>query len=435
MKILHISTSDRGGAGIAAVRLHEALLSDGVDSKLLTLIKHETDIKEHYVYHATDVTCFPLLARLRLFIDRGLKRLKIKSDFYMTYRKASLEGRSKGYDAFSFAISEDHLEKHPLVAEADIVHLHWVCDGFLDFSRFFAKVSQKLVWTLHDMNPFTGGCHHADECEGYINDCNDCPQLKGTADETLAKKMLSTKMEALGKRDDALCIVTPSRWLMKCSENSALFRNYSHYQICNVVDDSSYYVTDQDASREQLSLPKDKNIILCVAHNVDNSRKGYDILLSALEYMQTEDLLLCTMGSIAKEWLGNPSIHQLGYITESTKMRAVYNAADVFVLPSMAENFPNTIVESQLCGTPVVAFGVGGMPEQITEHNGLIVEEMNAKCLAETLDRFFESAGSFDSWEIARGAESKYASKKTVDAYEALYQSTMRSSHVGKPIA
>lgn len=428
MKILHISTSDRGGAGIAAVRLHEALLGSGVESKLLTLIKHETDIKEHYVYHCTDVARFPSLARLGVLINRVLKRLKIKSEFYTTFRKKNLEGRPKGYDAFSFAISEHRLERHPLIAEADIVHLHWVCDGLIDFSRFFAQVSKKIIWTLHDMNPFTGGCHHADACERYMTDCGGCPQLKNTPDDTLAKKMLSIKAQTLEKRKDALTIVTPSKWLMHCSERSALFRAYSHYQICNVVEDDAYYVTDKDASREELSLPTNKKIILCVAHNVDNPRKGYGILLAAMQHMHTADILLCTVGSIAKEWQGKPSIVQLGYIKESSKMREVYNAADTFVLPSMAENFPNTIVESQLCGTPVVAFGVGGITEQINEHNGLIVEELNAKCLAATLDRFFEHADSYDRQEIAKSARSEYASKETVDAHEALYQTTMGCS-------
>lgn len=427
MKVLHISTSDRGGAGIAAVRLHEGLLRNGCDSKLLTLIKHETNIQEHYVYKPEDVARFPLLTKLILLVKRVLTRFKIKSDYYRTYRRRMLRGRAQGYDAFSFAISEHRLEKHPLIAEADIIHLHYVCGGFLEFPRFFAKVSQKVVWTLHDMNPFTGGCHHADECVGYMTDCSNCPQLEGTPDDTLANEMLSIKMEVLAKRDDALTIVTPSEWLMKCSEQSALFSRYKHCQIYNVVEDHAFYPVDQSVSREQLSLPKDKKIILCVAHDVDNPRKGCDVLLAALEYIQTGDVLLCTVGSIAKEWLGNPSIHQLGYIMESAQMRNIYNAADVFVLPSMAENFPNTIVESQLCGTPVVAFGVGGITEQINDGNGLVIAQRDAECLAETLDSFFENIAVYQRPEIAKNAAEKYASATTLDAHKTLYGSIMRS--------
>jgi len=420
---LHVSASDRGGAGIAAVRLHGALLERGVSSKLLTLAKHETDIQEHYVYHCTDVSCFPALARLKVFINRVLTRLKIKSDFYRSYRNRRLAGRVEGYDAFSFAISEHRLEKHPLVREADIIHLHWPCDGFLDFDRFFSKVTNKIVWTLHDMNPFTGGCHHADDCLGYTQDCGNCPQLEGTPDNTLAKEMLARKIDALSRFSGNAVITAPSKWLVNCSKASRIFGHLPHHHIYNICDDDSFYLSDWTSSRQDLALPLDKKIILCVAHNVDNPRKGYDLLFDALDHIATRDVLLCTIGSVARSWEGNPCIVQLGYVTEAAKMREIYNAADLFVLPSMAENFPNTIVESLLCGTPVVAFDVGGISEQISESNGLLVKHQTAESLAETMDNFFDHQENYGRKAISQEAKIKYASEQKLEQYEALYRS------------
>jgi len=185
--------SDSGGAGIAAVRLHEALLGIGVESKLLTLQKNSEGIPEHYLFRKVDAARFRSVSIVMSYVDRILKRFKLKSDYYRKYWSNSMDSRPKGHRLFNFTISEYRLERHPLVREADIIHLHWVSGGFLDFERFFTKVSKKVVCTLHDMNPFTGGCHYANDCIGYLTDCDACPQLEGTADRSIAKKMLSVK--------------------------------------------------------------------------------------------------------------------------------------------------------------------------------------------------------------------------------------------------
>lgn len=413
---------DSGGAGIAAVRLHEALLESGADSKLLTLQKTRDDIREHYVFHKKDASMFPLLTLAMMFVDRVLKRFKLKSDYYRSRRKRYTDGSAQDSGMFNFSISEYRLENHPLVREADIVHLHWVCGGFLDFQRFFKGMTKHVVWTLHDMNPFTGGCHYAYECLGYLKDCHACPQLEGAKSNSAAQRMLAEKIKVLHGQDRSLSIVTPSRWLMDCSEKSKLFGDYPHRHIYNIVNEKSFYLDDKARSRERLSLPAEKKIILCIG-SLDYARKGNNIIAEALPLLNHQDVILCCVGNVSETHKNNPSIVQLGYVKDSNKMRDIYNAADIFVLPTMADNFPNTIVESLLSGTPVASFYVGGVPEQINESNGILIEKRDPQSVATSLDQFFDNQGAYQSELISEQASEIYANAGTVAKHMDLYDS------------
>jgi glycosyltransferase involved in cell wall biosynthesis len=420
MKILQVSMGDSGGAGIAAVRLHEALLDSGADSRLLTLQKTRDGIREHYVFHKKDASMFPLFTLAMMFVDRVLKRFKLKSDYYRSRRKRYTDGSAQDFGMFNFSISEYRLENHPLVREADIVHLHWVCGGFLDFQKFFKGMTKHAVWTLHDMNPFTGGCHYAYECLGYLKDCHACPQLEGARSNSAAERMLAEKIKVLQGQNRSLSIVTPSKWLMECSKKSKLFSSYEHRHIYNIVNEKSFYLTDKASSREKLSLPADKKIILCVG-SLEYPRKGNDILVESLHLLNREDVILCCVGNVSEAHKDNPSIVQLGYIKDSNKMRGVYNAADIFVLPTMADNFPNTIVESLLSGTPVASFYVGGVPEQINDSNGILIENRNPNSVATSLDQFFDNQGAYQSDLISEQASEIYANAGTVAKHMDLY--------------
>jgi len=422
MKILQVSMSDSGGAGIAAVRLHLALLDKGVDCKLLTLKKTRDDIPEHYVFDKKDTSSCPLLTQAMTFVDRVLKRFKLRSDYYRSRRKKYAYGSAQGTDMFNFNFSEYQIEKHSLAREADIIHLHWVCGGFLDFQGFFNRVSNHVVWTLHDMNPFTGGCHYSYDCLGYEKDCRACPQLEGAKSNSAAQRMLAEKIKVLHGQDRSLSIVTPSRWLMDCSEKSKLFGDYPHRHIYNIVNEKSFYLDDKARSRERLSLPAEKKIILCIG-SLDYARKGNNIIAEALPLLNHQDVILCCVGRVSETHKDNPSIVQLGYVKDSNKMRDIYNAADIFVLPTMADNFPNTIVESLLSGTPVASFYVGGVPEQINESNGILIEKRDPQSVATSLDQFFDNQGAYQSELISEQASEIYANAGTVAKHMDLYDS------------
>lgn len=422
MKVLHISTSDKGGAGICAVRIHVALLQSGVDSKLLTLYKYTQDIPQHYQLKKSDYALLPFLQDGIDFVQRKLQAIKVTTPYYTKISSKYLTGRPQGFEFFSFPVSEYQLEKHPLVKEADIIHLHWVSEGYLNFKTFFEKLNKKVVWTFHDMGPFTGGCHHSDGCMRFKSDCAACPQMLGTINPEIASHFLAQKVSALAHFEGKdLTVITPSKWLGALSQESILFKRFAHHNVYSVTDASFSFQNRKEELRKKWNLPLDKKIVLYVSHQINNERKGIKYLLEAQKIWNTKDILLCSLGSIDDRLKQNENMLQLGYITENTAMAELYNAADVFVLPSLAENFPNTILESILCGTPVIAFGVGGIPEQINEENGFVVEPRSAEKLAMAMDTFFENKGAYSAAVISQQAKAKYSTAKIVEEHLKIY--------------
>ncbi len=424
MRVLQISTSDRGGAGIAAVRLHLALLKEGVDSQLLTMYKLGEDIKEHYVFSPEDCKRFKLLYQCIYFFRAILIRFNLYHLIHQKLEKKYLKNQAKGFEKFSFTSSLNKLENHPLVRSADIINLHWVSDGFLDFNSFFSNCDKNIVWTLHDMNAFTGGCHHSDNCNGFIIDCAKCPQLKNTLDDDIAKKTLEMKSTAIAKiRNNQLKIITPSHWLSEKSKSSKLFSKFNHTVIPNGIDPAIFFPQNKKESRKLFLFPDDKKIILFVSHNINNPRKGINILIEAFNQLQiiNPNLLLCSVGSISNELSSINNLIQLGYIKSDEQMARLYAAADVFVLPSLAENFPNTICESLFCGTPVVAFNVGGVSEQVNNSNGFIVDKINATDLKDAIEKCLASYSSFNQKTISADAVLQFSGTSVAKKYREVY--------------
>src|SRR6185436_5009212 len=257
MKVVHISTSDSGGAGIAAVRLHNALLSAGMESFLLTKLNFVSNIRNHFVLN-------PETLFSRILVRSGLKKNK-----YRTLAIKHLANRPSGYEKFSFPFSEIDLTQHPAVQNADIINLHWVSDRFLDFESFFREIKKPVIWTLHDMNPFTGGCHHSDDSTGFKEDCHNCPQLKGTIDKNFAEKVLALKKESLKSISmNYFKIAAPSQWLANLSKQSSLFKKYQHKVIPNIIDFNESSVPDKVTGRKKLNLPLEKKIILFISNEI-----------------------------------------------------------------------------------------------------------------------------------------------------------------------
>lgn len=410
MNVLHITTSTSGGAGVACIRLHQGLLKTFVSSSVLCL----KDYKK----------VGSAVPHIHEFSDNFVKTIIRKSKFWIYEQKlkASLRNQSPGFESFSLVDTLFDITEHPQYKKADIIHLHWV-SGFMDFPSFFQKNTKPVAWTLHDMFPFTGGCHHADDCDRFMTDCNSCPQLRGCRDEQLALKQLSAKKKAIS---DAypLTVVTPSRWLKDLSVKSSLFKKFSHYHLPNGIDENIFSPGDKQEARIKLNLPLDKKIILFVAHSVANYRKGSHLLLEAATRLKTENAGLVAVGKTKGLHDSLPFI-SLGEINSQELMALAYRAADLFVLPSLAENLPNTIAESLLCGTPAIGFPVGGIPEMIKEKTGILCREINATNLAATIDHFFEESDKFDAKEIRKVAVENYSLGKQAEAYNILYNSIL----------
>lgn len=414
MNVLHITMSTTGGAGISCVRLHQGLLNNKVSSQVMYL-QDKANIS------AIVPNLFPFK---KIFFNSLL--IKYKFWVYNKCLKKKLKNQNPGFEIFSSINSCFDITNHPLYQKANIIHLHWVC-GFINFSSFFKKINKPVVWTLHDMFPFTGGCHHADGCEGFVYNCNNCPQLIGCYNQEFATKQLSRKKIAL-KDSPSLTIVGPSKWITKLSSKSALFKNYPHYTISNGINENLFKIIQRMEARKKMNLPNDKKIILFVAQSVNNPRKGIDLLLSSLHHLKIQDVLLVSIGKISESIFSKFPLINMGVINDPAKITLMYQAADVFVLPSIAENQPNTIIESLLCGTPVIAFAVGGISEMIDNGiNGFLCEKINEQELARIIDLFFNTIKQFNRIDIRNKAIEKYSLTTQAAVYLSLYTSIIKN--------
>jgi glycosyltransferase involved in cell wall biosynthesis len=271
--------------------------------------------------------------------------------------------------------------------QPDIINLHWVCGGYMQVESV-PKFNKPLVWTLHDMWPFTGGCHYSEECDRYTKSCGSCRQLHSSKDSDLSRWVWQRKAKAWKNID--LTLVSPSAWLAKCASSSSLFKDYRVEVIPNGIEIQKYKPINSQWAREILNLPKDKQIVLFgIAGGTSNRTKGFNLLVSALQSLSKsgwkDRIELLVFGSSQPEKavaLGFKP-HYLGNLADDISLATVYAAADVFVAPSVYDNLPNTVMEAGAYGIPSVAFNIGGLPDLI-EHcsNGYLAKPYETEDLA-----------------------------------------------------
>lgn len=409
MKILHISTSDTGGAANACVRLHQGLLNAGFDSKVLVFLKRRNidGVFQFYEHKSSNLA----VDKYRFF----------KFGFYEGINRLHILGRSKNYEIFTSPKSLIDIINHPLILDADIIHLHWVA-YFLDYPSFFKKIkNKKLVWTLHDMNPFTGGCHYARDCSKYASNCSKCPQLLGSFSQNYAQHNLLIKKKSL-KEIKNINIITPSNWLLQKSKSSYLFSKYNHYHIFNGIDTGQFKIMDLNKSKNKLGIPTDKINLLFVSDLIENKEKGFELLNKSINEIDNDNFILTLVGK-TKLTFSNKKIKYLGYIKGIEKMNMVYSAADAFVIPSLEDNLPNTVIESLLCGTPVIGFPTGGIPEMIMhKENGLITKDKSSESLSSAIIDFLSKKNYFDREQIRTNSIENFGLKNQVKKYIELYE-------------
>lgn len=365
MNVLLLSTSLEGGAGGAALRLHQGLLRGGANSQILVDKKSDDD-------H----TVIPL-AETRFARGIGKMGPKLNALPLLLYPNRT----SLFYTQWSPGLVPSKVKQ----LQPDVINLHWVLNGYVQIDSL-RKLNRPLVWTLHDMWPFTGGCVHSLECDRYKDSCGMCPQLQSDQDKDLSRWVWSRKSKAWKGID--LAAVTPSSWLAECARSSSLFRGRRVQVIPNGLDTNLFKPIDKRLARQTLNLPTDKKIILFGAWML-SYWKGFHLLQAALQRLagseSGRDLEVALFGfSRPKEPvdLGIKS-HYLGRFHDALSLAVVYSAADLMIVPSVVENFPSTACESFACGTPVVGFNATGLKE-IVDHrlNGYLAEPFEAEDLA-----------------------------------------------------
>lgn len=368
MRPLLINSEDlRGGAARAAYRLHLALRGIDVDARMLVQVKHGDALSVLGPENAWQLLTAPLRPAVDLFP-------------LLAYRR-------RGRETFYPGWLPDRMVRRASALAPDLVHLHWITGAAVNV-RSLRKFARPLVWTLHDMWAFTGGCHYDDGCGRYASGCGNCPVLASTHKYDLSRLGWRRKRKAY--RGLPLHVVTPSRWLGELARNSPLLDGFPVTVIPNAIDTEIFRPLPKAMARELLGLPKDRHIVLFAAlRATSETRKGYRFLEEALRILAIQPLAARTtavvLGASAPTERPDFGIDSrfLGTLTDDLSLALAYSAADVFVAPSVQENLSNTVMEALACGTPAVAFRVGGMPDMI-EHqkNGYLAQPFDVADLA-----------------------------------------------------
>ncbi len=420
MRVLIVNTSERsGGAAIAASRLMRALNNYGVKAKMLVRDK-ETD--------TLTVVGLPQSSRLRWHF--------LWERFVVFCR---LHFQRRHLFEVDIANTGSDITKLREFQEADIIHLHWINQGMLSLNgiRKILRSGKPVVWTMHDIWPATAICHVTLGCRNFTTRCQNCRLLPGNGSASdLSSTIWQKKWKML--EEENIYYVACSRWLESEAKKSALLKGQKITSVPNPIDTHIYKKGDKLAARQRLGLPPDSRLILFASQRVTTENKGMTYLIEACR--QLADLTKCQtpcevmiLGGHAEEVVEQLPMkaYPLGYVNDEQRIVDVYHAADVFVLPSLSENLPNTIMEAMACGVPCVGFKVGGIPEEIDhKRNGYVAEYRSAEDLARGV-RWILTEADYES--LSRNAVHKvvqnYSQQSVALRYAEVYQQALAFKH------
>ena len=421
MRVLIVNTSERtGGAAIAANRLMEALNNHGVKARMLVRDK-ESDCLTVIGLSGKwwQQWCF-LWERVVIYLHLHFSRRHL----------FELDIANAGTD----------ITKLREFREADVIHLHWVNQGMLSLStiRKILHSGKPVVWTMHDIWPATSICHLTLGCNQFKAGCHHCKYLPGGGSNSDLSARVWRKKQALLQKQ-SIVFVACSRWLEGEARQSALLKNQKVTSIPNPIDTHLYKVGDKAAARQRLGLPSDKQIVLFVSQRVTNHNKGMSYLIEACRLLveQHPDMKdntgVAILGGHAEDVADQLPFetYPLGYVGDEHRIVDVYHAADAFVLPSLSENLPNTIMESMACGVPCIGFRVGGIPEEIDHlKNGYVANYRDAADLAVGIRWVLCEA---DHKALSKAAVSKvnrcYSSQSVALNYTEVYNQAIAQKH------
>lgn len=338
MKVLVVNAYfSRGGAARAAQRLALALSATGVDV--------------HYV------SIFPELMNWRSRVGYLVRAFLDRIPGCISARKRVM-------------FSQGRLTNHSVVkrlseSDADIIHFHWMQGGALSFDDMLA-VRKPVFISLHDMWLFTGGCHYDEECGRYLECCGNCPVINSSRDHDVSYSNLLSKRRSVMRHGlSHVSVVGLSRWLASAAKASSLLQGAKVHNLPNPIDASVFSPRSSDSLRDRLKIPRSNKIILFGAMQSDDVRKGGSFLKSAISKIKTQGVSLVVFGGGGEGFNIFDDVHIIGHVGSDEALADLYRIADVMVVPSLQENLSNAIMESMACGTPVVAFNVGGNGDMI----------------------------------------------------------------------
>jgi glycosyltransferase involved in cell wall biosynthesis len=413
MKILHLNTSDiTGGAARAAYRLHRSLLDQGVDSQMLVQSKASDD----RTVIGPESKIGKGMGRIRPTLDQLPNRL---------YPRRKQTPYHASWLPFSGIIRKIR------AIDPDIVHVHWIAGGYLRIEDL-AKIQKPIVWSLHDMWAFTGGCHYDGVCGRYQECCGACPVLGSAKNKDLSQWVFRRKHKQFFKVPN-LTVNGLSSWLADCATSSSLFQDRKVVNLPNPIDTQVYAPMPKTPAKQILGLAADKKYVLFGAMNATgDERKGFDELTQALGLMSGNNIELVIFGSSDQE--NAPSFpfraRYLGRLQDDISLRILYSAADVMVVPSKQENLSNAIMEALACGTPVVGFDIGGTKDMIEhQQNGYLAQSFDPQDLAAGIAFCLDQAVAPGLRDKARSkVVNTFAAQLVANHYLTLYENVLNGA-------
>jgi glycosyltransferase involved in cell wall biosynthesis len=418
MKVCLINTADHGGgAPVACKRLLQAL-KPKVDVNLLVQDKKSND------------------ENIISTIDNSLDLIKAEANFYLERLPfIAFQEKDKSVRfAFSPANTGTDISQIKYIQNADILHLHWINQGFLSLKNLknLFQLNKPIVWTLHDMWTFTGGCHYAGDCNHFLNDCGNCKFLRNPDDNDISKKGWFGK-EEIYQQNKNIVFIACSEWLADVAKNSSLLKGFRVEVIPNPIKTEIYTPLDKALLRKKWEIDLDAKIILFGAANINDKRKGLIYLLEALTFLKKSDgnskiqvLLFGKNKTLDISQLPFPA-KSFSIVNDEQKLVEIYNLADVFVLPSLEDNLPNMVMEALSCAIPVVAFDQGGIPEMLDhQQNGYIAKYKSAEDLANGIHWVLSQENENLSNNAREKVLNSYSEDIVAEKYLAVYKSLIK---------
>ncbi len=404
MRIVQVNSHiNLGGAARIALSIHQQLLKDGQDS--------------YFIY------------------GRGEGSEQVKNSYCIDRKVevlySALFSRIIGLNGWGNKIATKRLIRFLEKVKPDIIHIHTLHGYYLNFQMLFEYLNSKnipCVWTFHDCHSFTGNCGYYFECNRWMNGCGKCQDIHGYPksqffDWTHYMWGKKRKLFTAGSNEKRI-LITPSIWLQKEVEKS-FFKKYQCITIHNGIDvENTFYPRGKELCRTKYRYSSNEKIVLGIAIGYSDPRKGAKYIVQAAKDL-AEDIKVILIGWEKKnDWLleGTSNIVTLAPIGDMNVLAEYYSMADVFVLPSLAENYATVTLEAMACGTPVVGFDVGGIPEQLSNGKGIIVEAGNQQAFTEAIRRSFSDTNLLRGKELAEKIQKENSIERMTEQYLKVYE-------------
>jgi len=363
--------------------------------------------------------------------------LSIKARKHYKNIQKSLKQRPKDYEQFSTPHQYYSTPYNWFAKQLPaIIHLNWIAE-WIDYESFFNSIPNHIpiVWTLHDQNPMTAGCHYSWECQKYLSQCSQCPQLGPKDKSDLAR--IGHKIKANALKEKNLHIVGDSEWITHEAEKSTILRHAKSFQTIHYSIDFNIFkpTISKQQTRQKFNIPENAFVLCFGAADFTNRRKGFNELIQALEQINKETTnvhcLVFGAGSLLLNQTNLPPIHLTGHLTPK-ELAEVYGASDIFVIPSLHEAFGLTAIEAMACGTPVIGFNTGGIPDSVKEgETGWLVEAGNSQDLAHHILKLTNNPASIRALSTScfLYTQQNFSQQYEADQYKQVFDNILNNNY------